>query len=464
MTKLDKVSYLLSKIAPVIFALLFFACTEEIPEVPDGEKEEEIEEEFLLVPFDKVPDLNNMVMYEVNFMAFGPNSDLASVKNKLPYIKNLGVNVIWLMPINPEGIEKGVDSPYCVQDYFDVNPDLGSVDELMGFVAEAHKMEMAVIIDWVANHTSWDNPWIDNDDWYVTNDNGVIIIPPGTNWQDVAELNFDNQEMRLEMIKAMKFWVETCNVDGFRCDAVDFVPYNFWKQAIDSLTAMEDRNLILLAESGQTNSLKAGFQMLYAWDYQSKLKSIFSSQGKASSIFTTNTSEKANVGEGKARLRYITNHDICGWEESPVKSFLSAQGSLAAFVATLMMGEVPLIYTGQEIGYPNTISFFNPNPITWDINPEIYQAYQQSIQIKLLNTQLVQAPTVMLQNDDVIAFTKKVGNEKLLVLVNTRSTKVNFLLPDDLAQSSWENLLENKTITLNSSIELDAFNYFILKQ
>ena len=226
-------------------------------------------------PVRQLPKLSEMVVYEVNPLVFGPDGTFSNTTERLSDIKDLGVNVLWLMPIFPEGQLNGVGSPYAVQNYTEVAPSLGNITDLKQLVKEAHKLEMAVIIDWVANHTAWDNPWIENDSWYTKDSQGNIINPPGTNWQDVAELNYNNEEMRNEMIKSMKFWVETCNIDGFRCDAVDFVPFDFWKQAIDSLQAMEGRSLIFLAESGKKESLTAGFQFNYSWDFQSKLVSIF---------------------------------------------------------------------------------------------------------------------------------------------------------------------------------------------
>ncbi len=259
------------------------------------------------VPFDKVPALTDMVVYEVNFMAFRPGSTLDDVMNRIDSIKSLGVNVIWLMPLFPEGQLNGVGSPYSIQNYKEVNPSLGTLDDLKQFVTKAHEFEMAVILDWVANHTSWDNVWIENVDWYSQDSQGNIISPPGTGWNDVADLDYDNPAMRLEMIKSMKYWISSCNIDGFRCDAADFVPFDFWKQAIDSLKNLPGRNLILLAEGSRSDHFTAGFQMTYAWDFQSTLKSIYHDGTSASSIYQVNTNEYSALPEGAEKLRYITN-------------------------------------------------------------------------------------------------------------------------------------------------------------
>ncbi|MBN2261956.1 MAG: alpha-amylase, partial [Prolixibacteraceae bacterium] len=201
-----------SVILPIMFTLMYIGCSEKDDPVPEENNKQPVE---IIQPFDKVPSLTNMVIYEVNPLVFGPDGTFSDVEAKLSHIKGLGVNVVWLMPIFPKGIEKGVGSPYAVMDYTDVNPDYGTINDFKRLVTAAHQLEMAVIIDWVANHTSWDNAWIDNHDWYVSDTNGNIINPPGTNWQDVAELNYNNMEMRAEMIDALKFWIEECNIDGF---------------------------------------------------------------------------------------------------------------------------------------------------------------------------------------------------------------------------------------------------------
>ena len=154
-----------------------------------------------------LPAVEDVVMYQVNPRVFAPEKSFKAVERRLDSIQALGINVVWFMPINEVGQEKSVNSPYCVKDYKGVNPEFGTLDEFKALVATCHQKGMNVIIDWVANHTSWDNAWIANKEWYTQDEAGNIIFPAGTGWKDVADLNFDNQEMRLAMIEAMKFWV-----------------------------------------------------------------------------------------------------------------------------------------------------------------------------------------------------------------------------------------------------------------
>ena len=192
--------------------------------------------------------------------AFSTQSNFQGVIARLDSIKALGINVIYLMPIYPVGAVKSVNSPYCVKDYKGVNTEFGNLTDLRALIEGAHSRNMSVILDWVANHTAWDNAWItQHKDWYLQDGLGNIVSPPGTGWNDVAQLNFTNGMMRLEMIRSMKYWVYTANVDGFRCDFADGPPYDFWKQAIDTLRNITTHKLLMLAEGTRSNHYTAGF-------------------------------------------------------------------------------------------------------------------------------------------------------------------------------------------------------------
>ena len=180
----------------------------------------------------------------------------------------------------------------------------------------------------------WDNPWIDSTKWYTQDGNGNIISPAGTNWADVADLNFSNQNMRLEMIKAMRYWILTANIDGYRCDAADMVPYDFWQQAISKLNELQGRKLIFLAEGARTDHFIAGFDMNFSFNFYNNLKNIFKYNEDASTVFNINSSEYNNVPDGKKKPRYTTNHDESAWDATPMILFNGKQGALAASAIT----------------------------------------------------------------------------------------------------------------------------------
>lgn len=251
-----------------------------------------------------LPAVEDVVMYQVNPRVFAPEKSFKAVERRLDSIQALGINVVWFMPINEVGQEKSVNSPYCVKDYKGVNPEFGTLDEFKALVATCHQKGMNVIIDWVANHTSWDNAWIANKEWYTQDEAGNIIFPAGTGWKDVADLNFDNQEMRLAMIEAMKFWVTEIGIDGFRCDAADFVPFDFWKQALDSLRAIPERSLLMLAEGKRRDHFDAGFDMNYSWDFLESLRDVFVKDAPAQELFATDKAEYDTIPVGKVKLRF----------------------------------------------------------------------------------------------------------------------------------------------------------------
>lgn len=409
-----------------------------------------------------VPATKDVVMYEVNERAFSSTGDLPGVIQKLDQINSLGINVIWLMPIYPIGQINSVNSPYCVKNYQEVNPEYGTFNDINTLVSEAHDRGMAVILDWVANHTSWDNPWISNKDWYTQDENGNIISPPGTNWADVADLNYDNQEMRLKMIEAMEYWIDNTDIDGFRCDAADFVPFDFWKQAIDSLNGFTTKDLILLAEGARSDHFTAGFDMNFSWDYYNKLKKIFAGTATVPVLYNVNDSEYNGLPDGKEKLRFTTNHDESAWDATPMVLFNGKEGALAASVITIFMNGVPLIYDGQEVGVEDNISFFDNDPIDWLLNPDMLNQYQKILNFYLENDVAKTGDLVSYDHSSVVIFTLSKDEDQLLIIANTRNAATTLTLPDEIS-GKWIDVLTDETIILEGHVELSAYEYYILK-
>ncbi|MBN1597334.1 MAG: alpha-amylase [Bacteroidales bacterium] len=450
--------FLVCLLVPV-FALVVSGCKKDEPAGninPPPEPPYEINN----TPFDNVPATEDIVMYEVNFLAYSSTLDINGVTAKLDSFVNLGVNVIWLMPIHPIGEINSVNSPYSVQNYTEVNPDLGTLEDLRILVSKAHDRDMAVILDWVGNHTAWDNPWIENSDWYTQDEYGNIISP-NPEWQDVADLNFDNEEMRLEMIKSMKYWITNANVDGFRCDAADFVPFDFWQQAIDSLENIPGRDLIFLAEGDRVNHLTAGFHLIWGWDLINSLRNIFAVRS-ASGVFETVEDEYTGVPEGKHRLYYITNHDVYAWEGTVVEYFNSPEGSVAAFVIAAFIRGVPLLYNGQEIANPTNIAFFGPNPLNWNQNPDIYADYLKIMTARKSLDAVTKGDLVSYDDDDIAAFKKVTDSQEVLVLVNVRNSNVTYTIPAELEGTTWENTIDNSDVTLSGNYSFSPYEYLIL--
>jgi glycosidase len=400
--------------------------------------------------------------------AFSSEGTFKGVQARLDSVKALGINVLWLMPIHPVGVLNSVGqlgSPYSVKNYKEVNPEFGTLEDLQNLVKEAHNRNMAVIIDWVANHTAWDNPWITaHDDWYSKDASGKITIPAGTNWADVADLNFDKPDMRISMINAMKYWVLRANIDGFRCDYADGVPYDFWKQATDSLKNVPNRKIILLAEGSRSNHFAAGFQMNYGWDFYGQIKNTYKNNLSPNTIIASHNAEYNSVASGAAKLRFTTNHDESAWSDTPINLFGGQKGALSAFVLTAYLGGVPLLYTGQEVGRPDKTPFFSRSPINWNLNPDIATEYKRLMAFRQVSNAVKEGTIESFADANVLVFKKTFQTEEVLVLVNIRNAVSNYTVASNLANSAWKNALDNTAVTVGSQVSLQPYQYLILKK
>ncbi|MDX1908089.1 MAG: alpha-amylase family glycosyl hydrolase [Bacteroidia bacterium] len=415
-------------------------------------------------PFSGVPAVEDMVMYEVNLRGFSSGGNLQGVISRLDALKKLGVNVIWLMPIHPIGTVNSVNSPYAVRDYKAIGAEYGTLSDLRALTDQAHARGMAVIMDWVANHTAWDHPWtVANKSWYTQDAAGAITHPAGTNWMDVADLNFDNPQMRAAMIDAMRYWMLEANVDGYRCDYADGVPVDFWTEALATLDTLPDRQGIWLAEGGRRDHFTAGFDMIYAWDYYDRLKRIYAGE-PATSLYATHVTEYSSLPSGKHRLRYTTNHDQSAWENTPMVLFNGKAGALGASVCAVFMEGVPLFYTGQETGRVSTLPFFSNSPVNWDENPDMQAAYAAMMAVYTRSDAARKGTLASYADSDVVCFEKTLGTSRLLVMVNVRNTDQTLVLPAFLRNTTWTDALTGSAVTLETSVPLAPYQYLMLEK
>ena len=419
-------------------------------EIPSGEPKYE----QYGTPYDNVPVVGDVAMYEVNPKVFSISGDLDGITGRLKAIKDLGINVVWLMPIYQTGAEKSVGSPYAIKDYKSILPEYGDLEDLRELVDRAHELDMAVILDWVANHTAWDHSWInEHPTWYTRDNAGNIIIPPGTNWQDVAELNYNNSEMRLEMIDAMKYWVLEANVDGFRCDYATGVPYSFWNQAIDTLRNIPERELIMFAETDDKQMLINGFNLIFGWSFYAGLIDVFDG-GLAHKMDDFHTNEYKNVPVGKHVVRWVTNHDEHAWNATPQDIFGGLRASVSAFVLCSYMGGVPLVYNGQEVGVSNQLPFFEGTNMTinWSSNTDIQDEYAKLLSFRQSSEVVRKGEYASItENQDVVSFKKTLEGISVYVIVNTRNRIVEFSLPDDLSDNTFHEIVSEEEVTFGSN-------------
>lgn len=417
-------------------------------------------------PFANVPDRQDAIIYQVNMRPFSVQGNFQGVIARLDSIKALGVNVIYLMPIHPVGSVNSVNSPYCVKDYKAINTEFGNLADLRALVDGAHTRNMSVILDWVANHTSWDNAWTSSHkEWYLQDVNGNILSPPGMGWNDVAQLNFNNAAMRLEMIRNLKYWVYTANVDGFRFDYSDGPPFDFWKQAIDTLRNITTHKLLLLAEGNRSNHYTAGFDFTFGFSFFGQLKNIFSNNQPVTNIDGLNNSEYINAGNGQQVVRYLTNHDVNGSDGTPLDLFGGQKGSMAAFVVAAYMKSVPMIYNGQEVAFPTRITFpFTSTKINWTINPTVTAEYKAVIAFRNSSAAIRRGLLTSYSNTDISAFTKEQGLEKVFVASNLRNNTLTYTLPGAVSNSTWTDAMTGATVTLTTQLSLQPYSYVVLKK
>jgi 1,4-alpha-glucan branching enzyme len=410
-------------------------------------------------PFATVPAAEEVVMYEVNPLVFSSTRDLPGVTARLDSIKSLGVNVVWLMPIYEKGSTNSVGSPYCIKDYKTMNPDYGDLQDLRDLVDASHNLGMAVMLDWVANHTSWDHIWMADESYYVK-ENGVIIHPPGTNWADVAELNYSNAEMRAEMISAMKYWTLEANVDGFRCDYATGVPGWFWKEAIDTLRSLPNRELLMFAESDDLSLLNQGFDMAFSWSFYGAALGAFGG-GDARQLYTAHASEFYGLDPGKTMVRFVTNHDQNAWDNTPQNLFGGQNQVMSAFVLSCTMGGVPLLYNGQEKALPYKLPFFTPTSvaINWTLNPKVTSEYRSILSAYNDYDALRGHVRTNLSNFAIAAFTAVGSDHNAFVAVNTKSTAKSFAVPADWQSTMAYNPISKDSIALGTSLTLAPFEY-----
>lgn len=316
----------------------------------------------------------NQNIYEVNTRQFTHSGTFAEFEAHLDRLQDLGAGILYFMPIHPIGIQNrlgSLGSPYSVRDYLDVNPEFGTLEEFVALVDSIHARGMYVIMDWVANHTAWDNPLtVSHPEWYVTDGQGNFIPPPGTGWSDVIQLDYGEQGLRDYMIQTMAYWITEADIDGFRIDAVSFVPDNFWPGAIAQLKAIKPE-ILMLAEDDGTQYQSLGFDMTYAWGLYGFGNGVLQrmADGVDDAIDLANylNNELNYYSDQHYRMYFTSNHDENSWYGTVFERFGAAAEAFAALTAT--MNSLPLIYGGQEAGLDQSLAFFDKDEIDWQAHP-----------------------------------------------------------------------------------------------
>lgn len=411
----------------------------------------------------------NAVIYEVNWRQFTDKGDIEGVTRQLGRLKELGVDILWLMPVNPisEVDRKGsLGSYYAVKDYTALNPELGTMDQFKDFVQKAHDMGMKIIIDWVPNHSGRDNAWVtEHPDWYARNEEGEMFGP--YDWTDVYKFDYSVPDMRRAMIDAMKFWITEVDVDGFRCDVAGAVPTDFWESARTELDAARPEGVFMLAEDSKPELNKHAFNMSYNWPMKDVFNAIAQTAGYnthtpadgsperdygiayASAIDSLLAIQAVEFPRDSYLMNMITNHDLNSWEGTEFERLGDLNKAFAVLSWTLP--GMPLIYTGQETGMNRPFEFFEKdNPPQWEPRNEYFQFYQKLNHLKHTQEalrageeggEIISLPAT---SPSIYAFERKKGNSDVIVITNLGNETVPVELEGapSLEDSQWIDFFE----------------------
>ena len=405
--------------------------------------------------------VTDMVVYEANPRFFGTNNCLNALSSHLPRIADLGCNVLWIMPICEQSTSsQSVGSPYSIKNYDVINPRYGTVADLQNLVKTAHDLGIRVMLDWVPNHTGWDNPWItEHPDWFL-HENGKIVSPPGQGWNDVAQLDYSNPAVGVGMSEAIKYWVNTADIDGIRFDYADspYITPQFWNSVATELRNIKN-DFILLAECSNYAFYSYGFDMIYDWSSAPTISKAFLNSN-ASSIVTEADDAVKKVPQGDSILRYIFNHDVMA--ENSIDTYFGSINALpAAYVCAAMLNGTPLIYSGMDAtGLSGKQSFFNYKTLTFsDALTPVYAAINEAFKSTM---DVRKGALANYSSSKVVCFTRTTEDETLLVIVNTASSSQSFTIPALLQNQSMTDLITNDMISLSEKVELDPYQYLIL--
>jgi glycosidase len=427
---------------------------------PPSDENQVVEERVILAP-DWTKNAN---IYEVNLRQYSEEGSLTAFAKELPRLKKMGVDILWFMPIHPIGElnKKGsLGSYYAVKDYKAVNPEFGTFEDFKMVVDQAHKLGMYVMLDWVANHTAWDNVWVDPHPAFYEKDSLGEFISP-FDWTDVIALDYSNQEMRAKMIDALKFWIAEANIDGYRCDVASEVPTEFWEEVRPQLQAIKP--VFMLAESEQADLLEKAFDMNYGWEFHHIKNGVAKGEKNVQDIKTYWEKEKKMKPERALMMYFITNHDENSWNGTIKERLDKAENAMAVLSWTL--GGMPLIYSGQEAANEKRLEFFEKDAISWNDYPkaDFYGS---------LNTLKHENPAIwngahggdvemLTTNEDnkVFAFKRQKDNQEILVILNLSKEDVNL----EIDLSAYKDLMAEGLELNDGKLKMSPWAYGVYEK
>lgn len=368
--------------------------------------------------FDTVEWSNGANIYEVNVRQYTKEGTFQAFAQHLPRLRDMGVDILWFMPVTPIATEQRLGtrgSYYACSSYVQINPEYGTIDDFKALVRQAQQMGFKVIIDWVANHTGFGHEWVkEHKDWYVLDTAGNFTEKYG--WKDVIDLNYSNNNLREAMINAMQFWINECNIDGFRCDMAHLVPLDFWLEARKRCDKL--KHLFWLAEC-EVPAYHEVFDVSYAWQWMHVTEKLMQQHATLADVLHV-LEQYTHYPAGSQKLFFTTNHDENSWNGTEYEKYREGAKAFAVFTCT--WPGIPLIYSGQEMANKKRLLFFEKDELEWTPQPVLHTFYQTLLQLRKANTalhkeaHLIKLPTNA--EEQVLAYLLVNGKDKTLVIIN----------------------------------------------
>lgn len=409
----------------------------------------------------------NATIYQLNTRQFSSEGTFRAAEKELPRLKEMGINIIWLMPIHKIGEKnrKGsLGSPYAVQDYYSVNPEFGDMEDLKSFVNKAHELGIYVILDWVANHTAWDNVLVEeHPDWYERDYKGDFRPTPWWDWSDIIDLDYSKPEVREYMTKAMAYWVNEADIDGYRCDVAGFVPVEFWNNVRKELDAIKP--VFMLAEWESRDLHAEAFDMTYAWSWNETMHKICKGQADVNGLYIYYSWNESAFPANSFRMTFVSNHDKNAWEGTMWEQF--GKGLDAAIVLSVVGEGMPLIYNGQEAGNKKRLEFFEKDPIEWkehyigDLYIDLFKLLKENTALwhGKWGSTMIKVPNS--NESEIFSFVRQNEKDKVFAVFNFSDNKQTVAFMEPLFTGSYTDYFSKKTIEMkdDSSLELEAWGY-----
>ncbi|GAB3073888.1 alpha-amylase family glycosyl hydrolase [Intrasporangium mesophilum] len=409
-------------------------------------------------------------IYQINQRQFTPEGTFRAAEAHLPRLRDLGVDIVWIMPVNPIGEvnRKGpLGSPYAVKDYLAVNPEFGTLEDLRHFVATAHDLGLHVILDWVANHTAWDNHLVtEHPEWYARDWRGDFRPTPWWDWEDIIDLDFSQPGLREYMTEAMKYWVREADIDGFRCDVAGFVPVDFWDNVRRELD--EIKPVFMLGEWEARDLHVGAFDMTYAWSWNETMHRIAKGVTDVEALKVYYAWNDRFYQRDAYRMLFVSNHDKNAWEGTEYEQFGDALEP--AIVLSVVSEGMPLIYNGQEAGSDKRLAFFDKDEIEWRQDPQ-GELYRRLFALKKAHRALWNGSwggrMVRVPNTDeksVLSFVRAADGDRVFAAFNLSAAPQTVTLGDGPQVGVWVDAFDGTQVSLgrDDRMTLPAWGYRVL--